>query len=160
MVIINEDLTGRRFDRLIARHRALEWKPRDSAYWVCECDCGGWIVTSAGRLRHRNNRSCGCLGREHSKRQMAVINATASADWRSLLATLRSEVIGRHPRPPREIKETLRDVWGECQDRRFWRALRTLVDRGQIVRSGKSQSSEEDIGSVYSLPRQQLRRAA
>lgn len=153
MHVLAPDLTGQRFGRLTVMYPVIGWGPRLRARWVCQCDCGGETIALAGHLRYGMVRSCGCLRREHSKRQMAIVNAATSADWRSLLATLRSEVVTRTPQPPRCIKEALRDTWGECQDRRFWRALQTLVARGQVVRSGKPNSSEDDIGSVYSLPR-------
>lgn len=59
-----EDLTGRRFGRLVA----VEEVERDymnrvvsNALWRCRCDCGQEIITLAGSLKAGKTRSCGCL---------------------------------------------------------------------------------------------------
>lgn len=55
--------------------------------------------------------------------------------WRELLDTL-EEVVTRFPQPAREIRSAFENTWGPINDRRFWRALRTLDEQGRIVRSG------------------------
>lgn len=61
------DLTGQRFGRLIAK------SPVDvrngHAFWVCECECGNEIVTSANSLRRGRTQSCGCIRREKAAEQ-------------------------------------------------------------------------------------------
>lgn len=58
------DLTGQRFGLLTVIKKVD--KPRKnnndrSAYWLCKCDCGGEIITSAHTLRIGKCNSCGCI---------------------------------------------------------------------------------------------------
>lgn len=74
-----KDLIGQRFGRLIVdqisirRGRVTEPKPgskrpglgpKDQAYWLCVCDCGGIKRVRAADLTRGSTRSCGCLRRE------------------------------------------------------------------------------------------------
>lgn len=56
---IREDLTGRRFGRLVVLHPAEN--RRDRTCWVCRCDCGNQITTTAHELKAGKTTSCGCL---------------------------------------------------------------------------------------------------
>jgi hypothetical protein len=72
------DLTGQRFGRLIALRRAgfiVHGKNRRIA-WLCECDCGKRITVSSMVLRTKNTKSCGCLSREASARNIALYDGT------------------------------------------------------------------------------------
>lgn len=53
------DLTGQRFERLVALELAESdgRKPR----WRCRCDCGKRWVARADALTQGRTRSCGCL---------------------------------------------------------------------------------------------------
>jgi len=54
------DLTGQRFEMLTVLERA----PNDNSggtRWRCLCDCGGATIVTSGNLRHRKQKSCGCL---------------------------------------------------------------------------------------------------
>ena len=58
-----EDLTGRRFGRLVVVSRApngKNWKAR----WNCMCDCGNSSVVCASHLKNGHTQSCGCLNKE------------------------------------------------------------------------------------------------
>ena len=55
-----EDLTGRRFGRLLVRTK----KPVRGSRWLCTCDCGVECEVLAGHLTGNNKKSCGCLKRE------------------------------------------------------------------------------------------------
>lgn len=57
-----EDLTGKRFGRLVVQ----EYIGRKNGYtlWKCACDCGNSIVTSAHSLKMGRTKSCGCLNTE------------------------------------------------------------------------------------------------
>lgn len=157
--MVAPDYTGRRFGRLVVLFQATEWRRSGKTLWACQCDCGEQTITRAEYLRQDHTRSCGCLQREN-RRQFARApkNLAAAAEWKSLLNILYASVT-RFPQPPRVLRQEFEDVWGSCGERRFRRALATLIEQGRIVRTGKRQSSDEDIGSVYSLPRQ-MRRAA
>lgn len=56
-----EDLTGKRFGRLVVVERAGSNR---GATWLCQCDCGNQKVVRGGNLRNGNVKSCGCLNRE------------------------------------------------------------------------------------------------
>lgn len=59
------DLTGQRFERLMVISRA----PNSSrTRWHCLCDCGNETTTTGRALQSGNTKSCGCYGREISKR--------------------------------------------------------------------------------------------
>jgi len=60
-----EDLTNRRFGRLIAS--GLLGRFKMETRWICKCDCGNITTTSAKNLKSGRTRSCGCLliGRNH-----------------------------------------------------------------------------------------------
>ena len=56
-----EDLTGKRFGRLVALRR----EPRKgAAFWICKCDCGNETSVNMQLLKSGATRSCGCLQRE------------------------------------------------------------------------------------------------
>lgn len=57
-----EDLTGRRFGRLIAVYVAS----RKPVKWFCTCDCGKLHTVVATLLKNGKCKSCGCLRRETS----------------------------------------------------------------------------------------------
>lgn len=55
-----EDLTGRRFGRLVAVEKTAQ-KKRSAYLWRCVCDCGGEKLVEGYQLKNGNVRSCGCL---------------------------------------------------------------------------------------------------
>jgi hypothetical protein len=74
---IVEDLTGRRFGRLLVIERAeSSMKPNGSsnARWLCRCDCGREKIVLAGSLRGDVTNSCVCLcGEKAAERQRAKV---------------------------------------------------------------------------------------
>lgn len=65
----NEDLTGRRFGKLIVLERAedhVSKSGRKRPQWGCLCDCGNECVITGENLRSGNSQSCGCVN--HGKR--------------------------------------------------------------------------------------------
>lgn len=58
-----EDLTGRRFGRLVVLERA-EGPCKKHTYWKCLCDCGNITITAAQKLKSGSTKSCGCYGRD------------------------------------------------------------------------------------------------
>lgn len=60
-----EDLTGRRFGRLLVESRA-ENSQSGKARWNCLCDCNERIVALAANLKNGNTQSCGCYQRQRS----------------------------------------------------------------------------------------------
>lgn len=64
-----EDLTGRVFNHLTVIERDLSKK---GTYWLCQCDCGNPILTSARarNLKNGNTKSCGCLRGKNLKERL------------------------------------------------------------------------------------------
>lgn len=62
------DLTGKRFDRLVVECIAL--KKNNRVYWKCKCDCGNFINVLAYNLTKKQTRSCGCYNKEKAKERM------------------------------------------------------------------------------------------
>ncbi len=58
-----KDLTGHRFDRLIAV-KPVSKSPSGHWKWECVCDCGGTRIKRGDVLLSGSNQSCGCLALE------------------------------------------------------------------------------------------------
>ena len=59
--IIN-DLTGKRFGKLLVVALLPERNKNRQTMWLCKCDCGGEKVVCSGHLCERKGtKSCGCL---------------------------------------------------------------------------------------------------
>lgn len=56
-----KNITNQRFNNLIA----IEYKYTNNkkAYWLCECDCGNFIIVSQSNLHSNHTKSCGCIRR-------------------------------------------------------------------------------------------------
>lgn len=54
-----EELTGRRFGRLVVISYA--GKKGGKNQWVCQCDCGKTSVVAACNLKSGKTKSCGCI---------------------------------------------------------------------------------------------------
>ena len=64
------DLTGKRFGRLIVVERAENYiSPQGQARkrWLCKCDCGNMVIVPARSLINDASKSCGCLQKEIAK---------------------------------------------------------------------------------------------
>jgi hypothetical protein len=57
------NLSGRRFDRLVARSPSTRRSNAGRAMrrWACDCDCGKTVDVPTDRLISGETRSCGCL---------------------------------------------------------------------------------------------------
>lgn len=60
-----EDLTGKRFGRLVVLRRS-EKRCGASLKWLCQCDCGNIVDVIGSNLRGGRTESCGCLRSETS----------------------------------------------------------------------------------------------
>ena len=58
------DLTGRKYERLVAIRQVKNEKDRHHAFWECQCDCGNKIVVRKDSLESGHAKSCGCLLKE------------------------------------------------------------------------------------------------
>ena len=62
-----KNLTGQRFERLVARAPAIPDEPHGPWKWVCDCDCGKRVTVSSADLLSGNTASCGCAQRDAIK---------------------------------------------------------------------------------------------
>ena len=58
-----EDLTGQKFNRLIAI-KPMGHDKKKNKLWLCKCDCGKEVIVRACCLKRGFNKSCGCLRAE------------------------------------------------------------------------------------------------
>ncbi len=54
-----EDLSGRKFNRLIAVSRAPN--KGKVTRWLCNCDCGNGTIVASDKLKSGHTKSCGCF---------------------------------------------------------------------------------------------------
>lgn len=79
MVKVKEDLTGKRFGRLVVIKRAEDYMAPNNlkiAQWLCKCDCGGEIIVRGASLTRTKNatKSCGCIQKEVVSKQRKKYN--------------------------------------------------------------------------------------
>ena len=55
-----KDIRGNRYGMLVVKEYYGSNPKSGSTYWVCECDCGGTVITSSHCLSGGNATSCGC----------------------------------------------------------------------------------------------------
>jgi hypothetical protein len=60
--MIDLDLVGKRFGRLLVTEYAFSNK--NKKFWKCKCECGESIVTFTAQLNSGKTKSCGCLHRD------------------------------------------------------------------------------------------------
>ena len=67
-----KDLTGKKFGRLtpIERVSPCSMSSVFNVWWRCKCECGQVVSITASSLRSGKTRSCGCLRREVSARNV------------------------------------------------------------------------------------------
>lgn len=70
MIKVKEDLTGRRFGRLVVLSQNEEDRiypsGKKAAQWNCHCDCGNDCVIIGWYLTNGDTKSCGCLNSEQA----------------------------------------------------------------------------------------------
>lgn len=76
-----EDLTGRRFSRLLAIEPLRTQK--GNLVWLCRCDCGGEARVASGNLKHGFQVSCGCFRRENAARLGRELANQKFGDYRN-----------------------------------------------------------------------------
>lgn len=68
MVKVRNDLTGKRFGRLVVIVQAEDYIYPDGhrmSRWLCQCDCGNTIVVNSNSLTRGLTQSCGCIKKEN-----------------------------------------------------------------------------------------------
>ena len=68
-----KNLSGKKFGRLTAIERVspISLQTAFCVWWRCQCECGQIVSVSAGSLRSGKTKSCGCLRREVSARNVS-----------------------------------------------------------------------------------------
>ena len=59
-----QDITGERFDRIVAIRPKVERDAGGSILWECKCDCGNTAFVSLNRLNRGKVHICGCKYKE------------------------------------------------------------------------------------------------
>ena len=64
----SQDISGKRFNRLVAEYPTDKRSSKGSVIWHCRCDCGKEIDISHNELVYSNLKSCGCQKKEHDQK--------------------------------------------------------------------------------------------
>ena len=65
------DIRGEIFGRLVVvEFSHIDNSKAKNAFWLCKCDCGNLHKVSSSALRSKSTISCGCYGKEVSRRLM------------------------------------------------------------------------------------------
>lgn len=59
------DITGQRYDRLVAVRQTTERTQSGGVKWLFRCDCGSEKVIAANSVRSGMVKSCGCMAKPH-----------------------------------------------------------------------------------------------
>lgn len=73
------DVSGRRFGRLVAKHRIPSDKPPTK--WLCACDCGAEATVDYGNLVSGATSSCGCLRNETTSSRKSTHRMRRSPEY-------------------------------------------------------------------------------
>lgn len=68
------DMIEKRFDRLIVREEA-GINNQGQILWLCDCDCGGTIITTGTNLRTGGTHSCGCYNKDRIKESRYLLRS-------------------------------------------------------------------------------------
>ena len=81
------DLTGQRFNRLVAQKRVDQTKNK-TWRWLCRCDCGSNTIVAASALRSLKTQSCGCARSEFARNQKThgMTKSRTYITWKSMWA--------------------------------------------------------------------------
>lgn len=60
-LIQTEDLTGKKFGKLLVLSRHIKHGVKTKILWNCLCDCGNTAIAASGGLKNGSRKSCGCL---------------------------------------------------------------------------------------------------
>jgi len=67
-----KDLTGLRFERLVARRR-LDAQKHECWVWECVCDCGKTVTARTDALTTGEVKSCGCLHSDAARERARTV---------------------------------------------------------------------------------------
>lgn len=66
---MNEDLTGKKFERLTVIKKDEDRKN----HWICKCDCGKTVSVLDFYLIHGKTKSCGCYRADRARKHLESI---------------------------------------------------------------------------------------
>lgn len=73
-----KDLTGQKFKKLTVLYRCIPpdsySKNERSAFWMCKCDCGKYVIVNSYQLQYGKTHSCGCYNKELNKIKLKKIH--------------------------------------------------------------------------------------
>jgi hypothetical protein len=69
-VIMKNDLTGQKFNRLIAIKATEKRSNKGEVIWLFKCDCGNFKEAKGVEVKRGRLKSCGCLKNETNKEQV------------------------------------------------------------------------------------------
>jgi len=83
-----KDITGQRFERLVAIRPSNKRSNDGSVVWECKCDCGNVVLVQPSHLKSGSVKSCGCFRRESHDRlylnkQFGLIEDTSVSNIKS-----------------------------------------------------------------------------
>lgn len=72
------DISGKKYNHLIALNRELGYANRRDNYWRCKCECGKETVVKKYDLTHSIVKSCGCLSKKMTSETLKKHGDTGS----------------------------------------------------------------------------------
>jgi len=103
-----DDLTGKKFSRLVVIGRCTDDSTSGKPKWDCKCECGATASVNAVDLRGGNTKSCGCYLREVSSARLFKHGLSRTKDY---IAEKRKRKYARDSHIPiRLLKRRIRDL--------------------------------------------------
>ena len=95
---MTEDLSGKRFGRLVAIEKTAPPEGKEArTWWLCKCDCGNTCIVRAKSLKRGDTQSCGCLFKEKQAMRPRVKNPVDLTGRRfGKLVVLEKQTEGEH----------------------------------------------------------------
>ena len=131
MVKVREDLTGKKFGKLIVIQQAEDYigpTGQHYAQWLCMCECSAkQVIVRGADLKNGHTTSCGCAHKEVMAKKL--IDLTGKQYGRLMVLERADDYVDKNGR---HIPQWLCQC--SCTDHRI------IVVRGSDLKSGKTQS--------------------
>lgn len=103
-----EDLTGKRFNRLVVISYAGRFTKYKIIKWNCKCDCGNEIIVSTNSLNSKTTGSCGCYSRDLNRLP------SGQAELNRIISSYKSNAINRGLKWELSLEEAVNLFKGNC----------------------------------------------
>lgn len=134
------DITKKKFGKLVAlKPTNNRDKDNGSIIWECKCDCGNISYVAEYRLKKGAVRSCGCLGKENSKKNMK--KATGKHLEEHIVEGTNIPAISRKEPKSNNTSGVTGVLWDKS--RNTWRA--TITFKGKVYYLGRYKNKEDAI---------------